>query len=70
MPLSIEEQAPRLRAALGGQAEGNQADRAGRLNGNGGHGGVTSRTRPPRPGALGQPADRLPNTPPATNAMP
>jgi hypothetical protein len=69
LAFSIEKQRPRIRAAFGGQAEGDQADRTGRGNGNGGHGGVTSRTRPPRPGASGHPAE-LPNTPPATNAMP
>jgi hypothetical protein len=55
LTLFIEEQAPRLRAALGGQADGDQADRAGRPNGNGGHGGVASKTRPPRPGAASAP---------------
>ena len=70
LPFAIEEQVPRRSAALGGQAEGDEADRAGRGNWNDGHGGVASRTRPPRPDALGQPAERLPNTPPATNAMP
>ena len=49
LPLSIEKQWLCLRAAPGGQTEGDQADRAGRGNGCGGHGGDADRTRPPRP---------------------
>jgi hypothetical protein len=55
LPFAIKEETPRLRAALSGQAEGDQADRADRLNGNGGHGGVASRTRTPRPSAASAP---------------
>jgi hypothetical protein len=69
LPFAIEVQPPRLRAALGGQTEGDQADLPGRLNGNGGHGGDADRTGLPRPVAPGHPLECLLLSPPSRPPM-